>query len=152
MLSLCGLTAGPRPGPPPPPWAGCHPHSAGWASARLTSACCGAAGSICCFTNRKVILRSCQHLSASIMRTHANTHRSASQPCTRARQDTHTLGSATHKAVNNRKWYVAEIVSVQLDWQTVLCSPTAALFSLSMLIRLLSSWLGWRFLLHLEAI
>lgn len=108
----------PRPAPTPPPWAACHPHSAGWASARLTSACCGAAGSICCFTNRKVILRSCQHLSASIMRTHANTH--AGQPVSRARAcappgRTHTLGSATHKAVNNRKWCVAETVSVQLD-------------------------------------
>lgn len=108
----------PAPPPPPPPWAACHPHSAGWASARLTSACCGGAGSICCFTNRKVILRSCQHPSASIMRTHANTH--AGQPVSRARAcappgRTHTLGSATHKAVNNRKWCVAETVSVQLD-------------------------------------
>lgn len=42
----------------------------------------------------------------------------------------------------------------QLNWilQTLLCFSTAPLFSLSMLICLLSSRLAWRFLLHLKAI
>lgn len=97
------------------PSAGCHPHSACWASVRLTSAYGGATGSIWYFTNRKVILRSCQHLSTSITHTRTNTHRSATQPYAHTHENTDTLGSATHKAVNNRKWYVAEKVSAQLD-------------------------------------
>lgn len=99
----------------PLPSAGCHPYSADWASAGLTSAYGGAAGSIWCFTNRKVILRSCQHLSASITHTRTNTHRSATQPYAHTHANTNTQGSGAHKAVNNRKWYVAEKVSVQLD-------------------------------------
>lgn len=82
---------------------------------QLTSAFGEATGSIWCFTNRKVILHSCQHLSTSITRTHANTHRSATRPYPHTHESTDTLRSATHKAVNNRKWYVTEIVSVQLD-------------------------------------
>lgn len=57
-------------------------------------------------------------LSTSISLNHAHTrkHTQVSQSAVRSPlQDAHTLGSATHKAVNNRKWYVAEIVSVQLD-------------------------------------
>lgn len=101
---------------------------------QLTSACGGATGSIWCFTNRKVILRSCQHLSTSITRTHANTHRSATRPYPHTHESTDTLRSATHKAVNNRKWYVAEIVSVQLD------SASTALFFPQLLYFLCPCW------------
>lgn len=100
------------------PSAGCHPHSA-----RLTSAYGGATWSIWGFTNRKVILRSCQHLSASIT-AHTNKHTAL------GRAHTPTAGSAAHKAVNNRKWYVAEKVSAQLDSaNTVLFFHSSFIFS-----------------------
>lgn len=95
--------------------AGCQPHSACRAWAPPTSACRGATGSIWCFTNRKVILRSCQHPSASITHRRVNTHGSAAQPHAHTHGSADTAGSAAHKAVNNRKWYVVEKVSAQLD-------------------------------------
>jgi len=122
-----------------------HCNVVSWMSYQLcqmASAYDGATGSIWCFTNRKVIPRSCQHPSTSITQTHKNTHRSATQPFAHTHKDTDTLGIATHKAVNNRKWYVAEKVSAQLDSPNMLCFSTTSLFSLSMLICLQSPLLG----------
>lgn len=57
-------------------------------------------------------------LSTSISLNHTHTHKhtqvSHSAIHTLMKTQTH-WGSATHKAVNNRKWYVAEKMSAQLD-------------------------------------
>lgn len=50
--------------------------------------------------------------SAIHLHTYTHTHTDPPTPLTHTHTNT---GSATHKGVNNRKWYVAEIVSVQLD-------------------------------------
>lgn len=55
------------------------------------------------------------HQPQSHSRLQTHTHRLATQPHTHSHENTDVPGSTTHKVVNNRKWYVAEKVSAQLD-------------------------------------
>lgn len=66
--------------------------------------------------------------------THTQAHRSATQPYAHTHENTDTLGSATHKAVNNKKWFVVEKVSAQLD------SANTALFFHSSFYFLCPCW------------
>lgn len=85
-------------------------------------------------------------------RTHKQTHTGQPLSHTHTHENTDTLGSATHKAVNNRKWYVAEKVSAQLDSaNTALFFHSSFIFSVHVdMSSIFSACL--EVLLHLKAI